>query len=481
MYTARVNPAESLDGRLTGNGLAVDTRNYQAFGDNQAYRDSQTVQTAPYRLNGSERRAGFGDSYMHASAQHSPQLQPAASRGTYARGTAELNPVTAWGVITSGGGAYGSPPGHADRGGRAGRRADGALSPRRSAVADMYTTPPTAHRASISTVLSGPRSADVSRGPAYDDGRQRTHTVGTPGSRRYSQAEFDTYNERSVATTFGLESQFTRPNYDDSSMYAHTPGRDAALAAMHVMGRNPVPPSASARLRSVSGTQDILTPDTPGGAVFGARPRNHSRVSSVASPNTRARAIEDTHNALTGGGRASAAPPDAEGRHERRMHGTQTWYGQGARDTVSETLAWGTPGSGRTRTGSLAYGGTPGRQAPHEQAPMQRGNGLAIETRHRHRASYTGSALGSHTPSAVGSSQHRSARLANGNSSFVGASGRRPRHQSLQAKNGRTPIRSNRFHREEALCQADIEGQEFVSSDEENFENEESAYGGDMV
>ncbi|KAI9476723.1 hypothetical protein LPJ78_001767 [Coemansia sp. RSA 989] len=458
MYNMRTTPPQSLDERQgysggAGNGLAVDTRA-------RGFRDTEAPQTAPYRLNMDDRRSDISDSYAHASVRtqmpagvHRSATAASAAYGQRApSGTAELNPVTAWGLITNGGGqrtgAYRSPS-HMDRGTRYFGRAEGAASPQQQrGRLDMFVTP-TAHRASISTVLSGPHSADISRassGHAAHDSRPFTsprqrHSTAT--SRRHSQAEYDTYNERSVATTFGVESQYSRPNLDDSSMYAHTPGRDTALAAMHVMGRNPVPLGASGRLRSVSGTQDILTPEMPGGAAFG-----HQRTGSMASPNTRARAIEDTHNALTGG------------RRPVRPHASQTWHVEGAgRDTASETVAWGV---GRMRTESMA----------------QRGNGLAVDSPHRHRASYSGS------QSATGSAQARGARYAgsrtDGNSSFA-SGGRRARHQSLQAKNGRTPIRSNRYFREEALSESDLKDQEFQSSDEEDFGDEEMGYGGDMV
>ncbi|KAJ2358560.1 hypothetical protein IWW50_003597 [Coemansia erecta] len=475
----RSNASEPLDdqaySRPGGNGLAVDTRSGSLF------------RNGPYTGDG---RADIDAGFLHKSPRARPNQLAAAQRGSsiassvYARGTAELNPVIAWGQMASGQREYESPPSHGNRGARHYERShDGAASPQRSAVGDLYTTP-TAHRASISTVMSGGPHSPAERTPS----RQRN--TGTPGSRRYSQAENDTYNGRSIASTYGLESQFSRLNFDDPNMYAHTPGRDSELAAMHVMGRNPVQMSASARMRSTSGAQNILTPETPSGAVFGGRARNHSRVNSMVSPNTRARAIEDTRNALTGSGRAGRGQPAAHSGedHGQRMHAAQTWYGGGhdagnARDTVSDTFAWGTPGAGRARTGSMALSVTPGRQ--HEQ--QMRGNGLAIDTRHRHRASYTGSGHGSHTPSAVGSSQYRGgrhtigSRPADANSSIMSASARKSRHQSLQVKKGQTPIRSNRYYKEEALSDSDLKGQDFLSSDEEDFGSKEQGYGGDMV
>ncbi|KAJ1771942.1 hypothetical protein GGF47_000267 [Coemansia sp. RSA 2524] len=472
MYAARSNPPELQDEQAHGgpirNGLAVDTRNSSMFRDRH-YADN-----------------GRGDISNGLSPRTRPQHTGHRSasiassvHSAYARGTAEVAPVTAWGLMANGGqraGSQASPPNYG-RGVRHFGRAqgDGAASPQRSAVGqDLYTTPPTAHRASNSTAVSGAYSAGA--------------------SRRHSQAEFESYNERSIATTFGLDSQFSRPNYDDPSMHAHTPGRDAMLAATHVMGRNPMPLSASARLRSASGAQDILTPETPSGATFGGQAQRHSRVNSMVSPNTRARAIEDTRNALTGGARRERVPQAAhdEDRNAQRMQAAQTWYGvqdtdrardttnnahgaERAQDTVSDTFAWGTPG--RARTSSVAHAGTSGR--PHEQ---MRGNGLAIDTRHRHRASYTGS----YTPSAIGSSQHRArhtigTRPVDANSSIMSASARRTRPQSLQAKNGKTPIRSNRFYKDEMMSDSDLKDQDFLSSDEEDFDNEEQGYGGDMV
>ncbi|KAJ2801527.1 hypothetical protein H4R20_003632, partial [Coemansia guatemalensis] len=423
-------------------------------------------------------------------------------------GQVELNPVTARGIVAGSGGqprtgAYAGSTGNTDRDvwqhGQQQQQTEGALSPRRRTThQESYATPPTAHRATISTVLgSGPHSAEAVRvgsgdvaGGARTQSTPRTgerrSAVASPAGRRHSQAEFDTYDGRSIATTFGLESQFSRANYDDSSMYAYTPGRDARQAAMHAMGLARASMSASAGLRSA--TDNMLTPETPSAAVFGSRSHRHSRVNSVVSPNTRARALQDTHNALTGGTRAgrTAAPSyNADDRFGQRMQAAQTWYGPGAgraRDTVSDTYAWGPSASGRGRAGSVVHAG-----GAAQYDAQSRGNGLAVGAgAHAHRASFNGSAIGSHTPSGLGSSQARggarqsgAVRTGDAGSSFMSASGRKPRASAQRT--GKTPIRSNWYHKEEMLSESDIKDQEFESSDEEDFDNEERGYGGDMV
>ncbi|KAJ2003896.1 hypothetical protein GGI04_002800 [Coemansia thaxteri] len=228
----------------------------------------------------------------------------------------------------------------------------------------MYTTPPGARRA-------------LTTAPHTTGGMSR---VGSGESARLrSQAEFDHFNERSIATTLGLDSQLSRFAYDDGSARAHVPGR-------------------------------------------------HARGNSVASPTTRARAIEDARSALTGGPRHVAA---------------------------SDSFAWGSPqayqGAGsRARTGSLAV-----------QEPGPR-------VRHPNRASYAGSAAASfHASSAAPGSTN-------------GGAARRVRRQSQQLRGGRTAIRSNWYHRDEMLHEGDLQGQEFASSDEEDF-GEDRDYGGDMV
>ncbi|KAJ2742929.1 hypothetical protein GGI20_004130 [Coemansia sp. BCRC 34301] len=241
------------------------------------------------------------------------------------------------------------------------------------------------------------------------------HTAGVDGGRRHSQAaEFDSYNGRSIATTLGLESQFSRVNYDDSSMYAHTPGRDAAA---HVTGR-------------------------------------HSRVNSMVSPSAKARAIEDTRNALAGGARHVAA---------------------------SDSFGWGTPDAiGRTRTGSVA---SAARLSYQDQGYHARANALALDR--PHRASYAGSVA----PSVVGSAsayRARAAAAANNNTATASASGasatrRARRHSSQQQpKAGKTPIRSNWYHQDEMLHESELAGQDFASSDEEDF-GKDGDYDGNMV
>ncbi|KAJ2717124.1 hypothetical protein H4R19_000209 [Coemansia spiralis] len=492
-------------GNGLASGLAIDTRNVRMAHDEAEQHGiygSVSPRFRPSPQPGLQRQAPAAV-YRSSSAALRPQgirgsperLGGAATFGAYPRaggrsGQAELTPVTAWGHITAGTGGQGAgahhaqAPSHMERDPRLQRalRAEGAASPpAHSAVRqDAFMTPPTAHRTSISTVLSGgPQAAD-----ATPRTRVRNNTTGTPASRRHSQAEFD-------AANYGLESQqqFARPNYNDPNMYAHTPGGDPHQAAMHALNRNRGSMSASAGLRSAAAataaTQDnsFMSLDSPGLAAYGVRPRRHSRVNSMASPppHSRTRAIEETHNMLTGGTRAGRSPPTAqtaEDRHAQRMQAAHSWLGPGvgggARDTQSDTFAWGVPGGARSRAGSFAVAGG-ARQAAHE--PQPRGNGLSVENgRHPHRASYAGSGHGSHAASAVGSAQQPRG------SGFVGgASARKSRHQSLQQKSGKTPIRSNWFHKEEMLSNSDVKDQEFSSSDEEDFGNEERDYGGDMV
>ncbi|KAI9504478.1 hypothetical protein BX070DRAFT_233598 [Coemansia spiralis] len=442
-------------------------------------------------------------------------------------GQAELNPVTARGFIASSAGSSiqrpaGTQlsPSHTDRGARHFRSqtTDGAVHQ------DQLRTSSTAHHPSISTVLSAAtHSADalnirssvplahVAPDNNYPDSTPRARNrvesdSATPLSRRYSQAEFDSYNDRSIATTFGFESQLTRPNFDDSSMYAHTPARDAALATMHVMGRNPLY-SANSAYRAAPGMQDgnTLAPESPSMAQ---RPRRHSRVSSLVSPTTRARRIEDTQNALTSGARASTrdsyAAQQAADNMARRSMASQTWYGPSpgtdAKGAFSDTYTWGAPDmGGRARTGSFALANASAagnRRSFHGQnlQQQQRGNGLATEaaTRNLHRTSYTASVQGSHGASMAGSShnqQHRNARQTPGNrssadagSSFISASARKSRHRSTKPKDPmKTPIRSNIYYKDEMLSESEIKNQEFESSDEEDFCVEGRGYAGDMI
>ncbi|KAJ2157095.1 hypothetical protein GGF46_004747 [Coemansia sp. RSA 552] len=513
MYGYRSSLNKAADDRHMDPGLSIDTHTAEPY----ARGGVRVPRTAPYRMG--EAQAELEEIYgerlsppaRHSSRQlqdgsvplrsssivsgtqaprESPDRQQSGalsaihSRGAQ-RGQAEVNPVTvtAWGVSEDRrAGGYASPTGPSDRR----FRHDGPSSPLHGAVRqDHYATPNTAHRATISTVLAG---GSHSAGPGrvvsgqYATPRGRNYTTGTPMARRLSPSEYDTFQEPSTATGFGLESQFTRPNYDDSSLYAHTPNRDVLYAPGPPRGRGAAPLSASAGLRS--GAQNILTPDTPSVASFSVHTRRHVRGNSISSPPTREQALEDTHRALTGGVRsgrgATMAAPSTEGRPGQRALAARTWYGPGPSDTRSDTYAWGSPHAVRSRAGSFAMGG---RQAMGEQ---QRANGLAIDTgRPRHRASYTGSAYGSQTPSAIGSSQARGMRGSvlnrgggDANSSFMSASARRAR--KTRTKSGKTPIRSNWYHKEEMLNEDDLKGQEFVSSDEEDFADEDRGYG-DMV
>ncbi|KAJ2883045.1 hypothetical protein H4R27_003036 [Coemansia aciculifera] len=396
--------------QAVGNGLAVDTRNMQVYGSSER-------NTTPFRLS-------LDEPYQARRSQFSPPHQAPPPAGVR-RSTS---------VIAGRHGQSGSP----ERMGGLGRSTAmyaGAGQAEMHAVAaysDVYATPPDVRRA----LTSVPHTASVA-----ESAQQRSHT--TPrasfsGGRRHSQtAEFDSYNERSIATTFGLESQFSRPNFDDSSMYAHTPGRDAALAAMHVMGRRPV----------------RVAEESPSAG-------RHSRVNSMVSPSTRARALEDTRNALNGGTRHVAA---------------------------SDSFAWGTPdAAGRARTGSVASAARLSYQDPGYHA---RGNALAQPSndagaaRHPHRASYASSIHGSVAPSAVGSaSVYRTNvnRIAPGSASGASATRRARGHSNRQQKSDQTPIKSNWYHKDEMLHESELQNEDFESSDEEDFGKEED-YGGDMV
>ncbi|KAJ1731571.1 hypothetical protein LPJ61_002470 [Coemansia biformis] len=518
-FVSPTSPRGQHHFRPAENGLAIDTRNVGHYHD-EAGPDSREIYnsaTPLSRRNSQQQPQQWqGAAAMHrsTSAVSRPQavhgspdrLAGAVPLGPYTRaagvqgGQAELAPVVAWGHIIAGSGGqvagvHTPQTRHFERETRP-HRVEGAASPLNSAVRqDVFTTPPTAHRASISTVLSaGPRQLDAAH--VTPRMRVRNNTTGTPSYVSHSQSEFDTYNGRSVATAFGLESQFSRPNFDDSSMYAHTPGRDPYQAAMHATGRNRGSMGASAGPRGGAGHQEnFLTPDSPNVAAFGARPRGHSRVSSMVSPASRARAIEDTHNALNGGARAGRGAPAAQTPDERRgqrMRAAHSWLpsatGGGARDTQSDTFAWGLPGATRSRAGSFAVSGAGRQLTQDQQMQIQRGNGLSVEPgRHPHRTSYTGSGQRSHTPPPIGSSQQRGAhhvppaRSGEAGSSFVSASARKSRHQSQQQKSNKTPIRSNWFHKAEALNDSDLKDQEFLSSDEEDFGDEVRGYAGDMV
>ncbi|KAJ2833838.1 hypothetical protein GGI24_000675 [Coemansia furcata] len=410
--------------QAVGNGLSVDTRNMQVYGSGE-------INTTPFRLS-------LDEAYQGRRSQFSPPHQQALAPPGVRRSTS---------VMAGRHGQNASPE-------RAGMGAMGRNTAMYAGVGqaemhavtaygDVYATPPDVRR----TLTGVPHTASVDGGAqrfggsAGESVQQRSHTtprlrgVSSSGGRRHSQtAEFDSYNERSIATTFGLESQLSRPNFDDSSMYAHTPGRDAA---MHVMGRRPV----------------RVAEESPSAG-------RHSRVNSMVSPSTRARALEDTRNALNGGTRHVAA---------------------------SDSFAWGTPdAAGRARTGSVASGARLSYQEPGYYA---RGNALAQPSndsgaaRHPHRASYASSIHGSVAPSAVGSASVYRAnvnRIAPGSASVASATRRARGHSNRQQRSDHTPIKSNWFHKEEMLHESELQNEDFESSDEEDFGKEED-YGGDMV
>ncbi|KAJ2614063.1 hypothetical protein H4S08_001899 [Coemansia sp. RSA 1365] len=438
MFTHRSTSPKEADRQIYSNiaaaenGLSIDTRHDQYYGD------ENIPVSAPHRLMSADERYklnGLGNRPTSSRGQVSvEQIRPAtyrdvsnASGSQGARGSpdmyldryagmqlkgnglqsghVELNPVTARGIVAGSGGqaragTYAGSTEYNDRGGRQHaqqQQTEGALSPRRVAARqELYGTPPTAHRATISTVLGGgPHSAEMARiagGDVADRSRaqstpragRRRSAVASPAGLQHSQAEFDTFDGRSVATNFGLDLQLSRANFDNSSMYAQTPGRDAHQAAMYAMGQTRASMSASA--------------------------------------------------------------------------------------------------GGRGRAGSVAYAGS-----SFQYDTQPRGNGLAVGAgSHAHRASFNGSGIGSHTPSGLSGSQARGGarqsggvRAGDAGSSFISASGRKARASTQRA--GKTPIRSNWYHKEEMLSDGDLKDQEFESSDEEDFDSEERGYGGDMV
>ncbi|KAJ2486034.1 hypothetical protein IWW37_005753 [Coemansia sp. RSA 2050] len=385
MYGSNFQPSQAV-----GNGLSVDTRNMQ-----QVYGSGERT-TAPFRLS-------LDDAYQARRAQFSPPHQAAPA------GVRRSMSVVA---------------GRHGQGGASERMYSGVEMHPVTAYSDMYATPPPDVRRALT---GAPHTAPRQRG------------VSASGGRRHSQAvEFDSYNERSIATTFGLDSQLSRLNFDDSSMYAHTPARDSALAAMHVMGRRPV----------------RVAEESPSAG-------RHSRANSVVSPSTRARAIEDTRNALNGGGMRHVAASDSYG--------------------------WGTPdAASRGRTGSVA---SAARMSYPDPGYYARGNALAQlgndagAARHPHRASYASSIHGSVAPSAVGSaSAHRPnvGRIAPGSVGGASATRRARGHSTRLPKSDHTPIKSNWYHKDEMLHESELQNEDFESSDEEDFGKEED-YGGDMV
>ncbi|KAJ1666456.1 hypothetical protein IW140_004878 [Coemansia sp. RSA 1813] len=188
---------------------------------------------------------------------------------------------------------------------------------------------------------------------------------------------------------------------------------------------------------------------------FDTQTSRDSPVSSLVSPTKRAQRIEDTQNALTNGIRASTklgriAQHTTTGALHR-PNATQQCYGPNVAtpDALGDTYAQGAPGTTHAR----AVRGRNFQAQPQQQV---RGNGLATETATRHiqRASYT---------------------------SFVSASARKVRRQSARAKSASKPIRSNWYHKEEMMSDRDIKDQDFVSSDEEDFDKEGRRYSGDMI
>ncbi|KAJ1899161.1 hypothetical protein LPJ66_002290 [Kickxella alabastrina] len=409
----------------------------------------------------------------------SPDRQPAAS-GFLARSATmyggasnahqETNTMESWGAMPGGeqrAGPYMSPPSHRD-GGRP-FMIDNAIQ-------SIYSTPPTANRHSMSTAMM-PEAMRVAAAqypppPMSESGRSgftpranRAHPGdGAQLLRRSSYADFGT-NDRPPTSSFGLEPQF---------------GRESAVADLRQMNRNSGHYGNGPVTRGPSDVS-TLVPEAPGMSLIGASRSQHGRGNSVSSPASRARAIEETRNALSGGAHAGnglAVNVHLPSEHPNRRSMASFSAGLApeypGRDTLSESFAWGTPDDGRTRAGSFALSAS-GRQSYHE--PLQRASTQTSDGFHRgQRASYAGSAQAA---SAVGSSGQNGPLRAG--TSQVGGAARKAKRQSQQPKVAKSAIRSNWYHETEKISDSDLKDQDFFSSDEEDFGKDGVGYGGDMV
>ncbi|KAJ2371328.1 hypothetical protein GGI05_007843, partial [Coemansia sp. RSA 2603] len=221
-----------------------------------------------------------------------------------------------------------------------------------------------------------------------------------------------------------------------------------------------------ARDAAMSSTYNMSLANTP-------RTR-HARVNSMVSPTTRAQHLERTQNALSGGVRGNrgltvATHSPLEHPNHRSMmggHSAGIIPDLPMRDTHSDTFAWGLADSSRSRTGSFAFANNP-RQSFQE--PGLRTNGAKVEgSRHLNRSSYAGSIQGS---SAIGSGANHGVHHRAG-SSHVGGASRKSRNQTQQPRSAGTAIRSNWYHKTEMLNESDLKGQDFCSSDEDDFDKD---------
>ncbi|KAJ2723614.1 hypothetical protein GGI07_002496 [Coemansia sp. Benny D115] len=473
-------------------GRSADMRNSHTTGNSgfrQTYiSDSNGVTPFPPGLSDSGdpygSPAGSRSSLLSPRSRHSPQqMQGGGSvhrrsatmfnAGGGSGGQAEVNPVTAWGLIASNdplppppppqmqrANGYASPSGHKDKG----------RHHQMENTVNIYGTPSTAHRPSISTVLS----SDVSRAgaaahhhppPMSDSGRSFSTPRGlrtrqaeavTPLTRRNSNANFDTFPDRSFGSSFAMEP--------------------------HLVKRNSVHIGAGLGVRGSVQENSALTPETPGMSVDGTGHSRHSRVNSLMTP-PRARELEKTHNALESGARTNRGLTVATGmlgEHHGRLpvagHSAGPYPEYPGRDALSDNFSWGASDAIRARTGSFAFSATARQSTQDANLRGAGGQQPGDPGRHAHRASYAGSVQGS---SVIGSGGYYGNPRTG--SSNVGSNARKSRPQSLQAKGGKTPIRSNWYYKDEMLSDSDVKDQDFSSSDEEDFGKDGVDYCGDMV
>ncbi|KAJ1825728.1 hypothetical protein LPJ56_002538, partial [Coemansia sp. RSA 2599] len=489
------------------NGLSVDTRPAN-HAQHQSQNPHAYVDDNYNSASSSARSAMLSPRMQHSSTHNASQrksvsIAPAGMRGSpdrqqLARGSggaltrsasvhggavvggeaANVNGLVSAGDSWSG--AYMSPPSHKDRARH--------YQPENA----VYTTPATAHRPSMPTAISAdhlrpgamlqmqppppppPPASEAGRSMTTPRGQRVRPRDGSSIARRNSHADFESFHERSMVSSNGYETQFGRPALEDPAVVY---GRDATSVSMHALGRNAGQAFSGLGVRSmVEG--NAMTPESPGFSLANASRSRHTRVNSLVSPTTRAQHLERTQNALSGGVRGSRGlTVTTNAMVEFPSRQPTAGYSAGlvsefpARDTLSDTFAWGPQEAMRARTGSFAFSAG-GRQSFQE--PIARANGVTAETaRHPHRASYAGSIQGS---SAIGSAgNHQYQRTG---SSHVGGAARKAKHQSYQSKTSGTQIRSNWHYKDEMLSESDIKNQDFCSSDEENFDDDNV---GDLV
>ncbi|KAJ2847027.1 hypothetical protein J3B02_004265, partial [Coemansia erecta] len=463
------------------NGLSVDTRSAIL---SPRMRHSPTHNTTSQRKSVSIAPRTRGSPDRQQLARGSGVLTRSASvhGGTVAssdavvnfNGHGEANAALARGLMSAGdswSGAYMSPPSHKDRARH--------YQPENA----VYTSPATAHRPSMPTAISAdhmrpsgaliqmppPPASEAGRSMTTPRGQRARPRDGSSVARRNSHADFESFHDRSMVSNNGYELQFSRQTHEDpASMYS----RDAASASMHAIGRNAGQAfSNGLGVRSMV-ESNAMTPESPGGASLANAARSrHTRVNSLVSPTTRAKHLERTQNALNGGGvvRGSRGlTVTTNGMSEFPNRPPMAGHSAGlvsefpARDTLSDTFAWGPQNDMRARTASFAFS-TNGRQSFQE--PVAHGIGATIDTaRHPHRASYAGSIQGSSAIGSAGNYQYPRT-----GSSHIGGAARKAKHQSYQSKTSGTQIRSNWYYKDEMLSENDIKDQDFCSSDEEDF------------